>query len=93
MTHTPHTETDNLPAPSDAPEVPAPQQQFSREDQAFFLEYLAQCGNVRAAARKTGISRSTLYRIRRSCPQFARLWHTALLIARPRVRRCWPIAR
>ena len=59
--------------------------QFAREDQAFFLDCLAQCGNVLAAARRTGVSRSTVYRMRRACPRFADLWDAALLLARPQV--------
>ena len=86
MTHTAetHENTANLPAlsPDTLPRGP---QQFSREDQAFFLDSLAQCGNVLASARATGISRSTAYRMRRACPQFARLWNGALLLARPQV--------
>ena len=84
MTHTPSHDTANLPAPS--PEaLPRAPQQFSREDQAFFLDRLAQCGNVLASARATGVSRSTAYRMRRACPRFARLWDGALLLARPQV--------
>ena len=84
MTHTPSHDTANLPALS--PEaLPRAPQQFSREDQAFFLDRLAQCGNVLASARATGVSRSTAYRMRRACPRFARLWDGALLLARPQV--------
>ncbi|MEL7686481.1 hypothetical protein AAG596_03180 [Citromicrobium bathyomarinum] len=84
MTHTPSHTAANLPALS--PEaLPRAPQQFSREDQAFFLDRLAQCGNVLASARATGISRSTAYRMRRACPRFARLWDGALLLARPQV--------
>ncbi len=84
MTRTPSHDTANLPALSPEARPPAPQQ-FSREDQAFFLDRLAQCGNVLASARATGISRSTAYRMRRACPRFARLWDGALLLARPQV--------
>ena len=86
MTHTSeiHENTANLPvlSPDALPRAP---QQFSREDQAFFLDRLAQCGNVLASARATGISRSTAYRMRRACARFARLWDGALLLARPQV--------
>ncbi len=79
-----HENTANLPALSlDA--LPRAPQQFSREDQAFFLDRLAQCGNVLASARATGISRSTAYRMRRACARFAQLWDGALLLARPQV--------
>lgn len=88
MTHSPdtHDAAANLPAPI-APGTPdtLPPAQFAREDQAFFLDRLAQCGNVLASARATGVSRSTAYRMRRACPRFARLWDGALLLARPQV--------
>lgn len=60
-------------------------QQFSREAQGDFLDALAQWGNVRAAARCAGVSRSTAYRMRRACPRFRTLWDAALLHAVPRV--------
>jgi hypothetical protein len=86
MTHTsePNENTANLPALS-LDTLPRAPQQFSREDQAFFLDRLAQCGNVLASARATGISRSTAYRMRRACARFAQLWDGALLLARPQV--------
>ena len=86
MTHTPETSasTASLPVLSLDTAPPAPPH-FSREDQAFFLDRLAQCGNVLAAARATGVSRSTAYRMRRACARFARLWDAALLLARPQV--------
>ncbi len=89
MTHSSENhDTANLPAPlaSGTPEpLPPAPQQFSREDQAYFLDSLAQCGNVLASARATGISRSTAYRMRRACPRFAALWDGALVLARPQV--------
>ncbi len=65
--------------------LPAIPEQFSRDAQADFLDALAECGNVRAATRVAGVSRSTTYRMRRACPQFARLWDAALLVARTQV--------
>ena len=94
MTHTPHTDaaTSNLPATVrlDAQDrtgsaLASAPPHFSREDQALFLDRLAQCGNVLAAARATGVSRSTAYRMRRACARFARLCDAALLLARPQV--------
>ena len=94
MTHSPHTDAapSNLPATVrlDAHDIAesalasAPPH-FSREDQAFFLDRLAQCGNVLAAARATGVSRSTAYRMRRAGGRFERLWDAALLVARTQV--------
>ena len=70
--------------------VPATQdlidsQAFPREQQVDFLRTLAEWGNVRAAARRVGVSRRTAYYMRRHCPDFAQLWDAALLCARPRV--------
>lgn len=59
--------------------------QFVRDAQAEFLDALSAWGNVRAAARAAGVSRSTAYRMRRACPRFRALWDAALLIARPQV--------
>jgi hypothetical protein len=75
--------TANLPVTIDQ-SVPVPQQ-FDREMQATFLDALSAWGNVRSAARRAGISRSTAYRMRRACPRFRTLWDGALLIARPQV--------
>ncbi len=75
--------TANLPITIDQ-SVPAPQH-FDRDTQAEFLDALSAWGNVRGAARRAGISRSTAYRMRRACPRFRALWDGALLIARPQV--------
>lgn len=58
---------------------------FPRPLQAQFLKTLAQWGNVRAAAKGVGVSRSAAYRMRRECVEFAELWDAALLLARPQV--------
>jgi len=50
-----------------------------------FLDALSDWGNVRAAARAAGVSRSTAYRMRRACPRFRALWDAALVVARPQV--------
>lgn len=63
----------------------SPPQQFDREKQAVFLNALSAWGNVRSAARRAGISRSTAYRMRRACLRFQTLWDGALLVARPQV--------
>ncbi len=62
--------------------VPAPLH-FSRERQVAFLQALAKCGNVLASAQAAGVSRSTVYRMRRACVHFEDLWNAALLLARP----------
>ncbi len=63
----------------------SPSQQFSRERQVAFLDALSNWGNVRAAAGCAGVSRSTVYRMRRGCYRFRNLWDAALLLARPQV--------
>ena len=75
--------TQHLPITIDQ-SVPVPQQ-FSRDQQADFLDALASWGNVRASARVAGVSRSTAYRMRRACPRFRALWDAALVLARPQV--------
>ncbi|MEL7707574.1 helix-turn-helix domain-containing protein [Citromicrobium bathyomarinum] len=75
-------------APQEAQERTAPPvvpEQFSREQQADFLDALAQGGNVRAACGAAGVSRSTAYRMRRACGRFEQLWDAALLVARTQV--------
>ncbi len=80
--------TKNLPAiipDTQTPFTEPPPAQFTREDQAAFLDALSDWGNVRAAARATRVSRTTAYRMRRACPRFRELWDAALVAARPRV--------
>ena len=73
----------NLPITIDQ-SLPVPQQ-FSRDQQADFLDALASWGNVRASARVAGVSRSTAYRMRGACPRFRELWDAALVLAQPQV--------
>jgi hypothetical protein len=58
--------------------------EFGRARQVEFLEALAECGSVRAAARHVGVGASTAYRARRSDPAFRAAWNGALLASRPR---------
>lgn len=55
---------------------------LTRAVQVEFIEELARWGNVRAAAQRTGISRTNLYRMRRACDKFRALWDAALVLAR-----------
>jgi len=71
---------DALPANS----AHAPQTQFTRARQASFLRRLADCGEVRVAARASNVAHQTAYRMRRACRVFARGWDAALLVARER---------
>ena len=83
----PSTPPQTLPALTEAPLAPLtrPAERFTRAQQALFLELLSEWGNVRAAARAAGVSRQHAYRVRRACPDFARLWDAARLAAVPRV--------
>jgi len=65
-----------------ADEFHAEQFQFTRDRQAAFLRRLADCGEIRSAARASAVSHQTIYRLRRSCATFRRACHAALLIAR-----------
>ncbi len=60
----------------------AAQFQFTRARQIEFLRLLADCGEVRAAARSSAVSHQTVYRLRRSCSTFRRAVDAALLVAR-----------
>jgi hypothetical protein len=55
---------------------------FGAAQQVRFLDGLALHGNVRAAAARVGVSRDTVYRLRRREPAFANLWEAALVHAR-----------
>jgi hypothetical protein len=55
---------------------------FGAAQQVRFLDGLALHGNVRAAAARVGVSRDTVYRLRRRDPSFANLWEAALVHAR-----------
>ncbi len=65
-----------------ADEFYAEQFQFTRDRQAAFLKRLADCGEIRAAARASAVSHQTIYRLRRACATFRRACHAALVIAR-----------
>lgn len=72
--------------PEPAPE-PAPAG-WTRERRVRFLRRLAESGNVHAACAEVGLSRQSVYKLRRRDPQFAQIWKAALEAAREaRVRR------
>ena len=50
----------------------------SKDWQDTFLGELAQTSNVAGAARKAGVDSSTVYKTRRSEPEFYRAWQEAL---------------
>ncbi len=56
-----------------------------RRGNAAFLRALAATGNVREAARRTGIAYGTVQNRRRSCAAFAQRWDAALATAQARL--------
>lgn len=69
--------------PCSGPGDPTPANaKFGAAQQVRFLDGLALHGNVRAAAARVGVSRDTVYRLRRREPAFANLWEAALVHAR-----------
>lgn len=72
----------NQPPPNDTPRSPTPS--WTPEKQRTFLEALARCGSVKAAAAYAGMSREGAYRLRRRDEgrAFARAWDAALIHAR-----------
>jgi len=58
---------------------------FSREAEAEFLDVLATTCNVTAAMEAADLSRSPVYRRRRTDPEFAARWREALVIGYDRL--------
>jgi hypothetical protein len=52
---------------------------IDRHWRGVFLDTLAETSNVTRAAREAGVSPGRAYAVRRKEPQFAHLWHEALL--------------
>lgn len=69
-------------SPTDTPQSPTPS--WTPDKQRTFLEALARCGSVKAAAAFAGMSREGAYRLRRRDEgrAFARAWDAALIHAR-----------
>ncbi len=91
MSQHPRTPTQFIPAAEALPvliealpagEHYAAQFQFTQERQAAFLRRLADCGEIRAAAKASSVSHQTVYRHRRACPIFRQACQAARLIAR-----------
>jgi hypothetical protein len=61
---------------------------WTLERRVRFLRHLADSGNVRAACAEVGLSRQSVYKLRRHDPRFAFMWNSALEVARDvRIRR------
>jgi hypothetical protein len=56
----------------------APRQSFTAAKRQVFLDMLASCANVSAAAKAAGVGVSTVYDARRREPDFAAEWEEAL---------------
>ena len=52
---------------------------LTRHWKTHFLEALADTSNVSEAARRANIRAPRAYALKRECPDFARLWHAALV--------------
>ena len=67
-----------------SPDTPLPTHRAALRpaQQAEFIERLARSGNVRDAAKACGISRATVYRLKRDDYRFEQLWKAALVMAR-----------
>lgn len=57
---------------------------WTRARQVQFLRCLADKGDVRLACADVGLSRQSVYKLRRRNPEFARLWSMAAEVARDR---------
>ncbi|MGZ8287021.1 MAG: hypothetical protein ACXW27_13830 [Allosphingosinicella sp.] len=58
----------------------APRGSFGEAARQVFLDHLAGCANVKAAAAAAGVGVTTVYEARRRDPEFARQWAEALEI-------------
>jgi hypothetical protein len=56
----------------------APRGSFGERERQVFLDHLAGCANVRAAAAAAGVGVSTVYDARRRDPVFAQQWAEAM---------------
>jgi hypothetical protein len=66
----------DAPDADEFPEAPAPRNAGWRRN---FLEVLAECSNVKAAAARANVPARTVYKLRREDPEFAAKWLAALL--------------
>ena len=75
------------PAPRPAhPRRPHADYRWTPAKAKAFLDCLAQCGKVAAAARSVGMSRQSAYRLRARSRVFAELWPQALAAGKARRR-------
>lgn len=51
---------------------------LSEESLCAFLDHLAETSNVSVSARRAGVSRSAVYRLRATCQAFSRGWQMAI---------------
>ena len=51
---------------------------LSEESLCAFLDHLAETSNVSVSAKRAGVSRSAVYRLRASCPAFSHGWQMAI---------------
>ncbi len=51
---------------------------LSEESLCAFLDHLAETSNVSLSAKRAGVSRSAVYRLRANCPAFSHGWQMAI---------------
>lgn len=51
---------------------------LSEESLCAFLDHLAETSNVSVSAKRAGVSRSAVYRLRATCPAFSHGWQMAI---------------
>lgn len=51
---------------------------LSEERLCAFLDHLAETSNVSVSAKRAGVSRSAVYRLRATCPAFSQGWQMAI---------------
>jgi len=51
---------------------------LSEESLCAFLDHLAETSNVSLSAKRAGVSRSAVYRLRATCPAFSHGWQMAI---------------
>ena len=72
---------DNPERPSSRPPCPAEtalSDSLSEESLCAFLDHLAETSNVSLSAKRAGVSRSAVYRLRATCPAFSHGWQMAI---------------
>ncbi len=65
-------------SPIQCPAENALSDSLSEESLCAFLDHLAETSNVSLSAKRAGVSRSAVYRLRATCPAFSHGWQMAI---------------